>query len=278
MTDDEIERVVIDVLETHEIAESLPVDPFFIAREEEIDLLPGTYDNCFDGRIEYRRSGKELGHFYLFYAEEELPFRPEGRVRFSVAHELGHFYLPGHRERLLNGESHGSHSDFVSKKEREGEADRFAARLLMPRELFEEEVRRRDSFCTLTDLQYLAGNVFRTSLTSTILRYVELNFEPCCVVLAESGVIAWSRASQDMRDQSLGWTAWGSNLPVGSVTAKARLSKLSGSQLTTGGSIDSSAWFQRRNTCRLWEEVYLLSHGGRTLTFITPEDRSNRYD
>ena len=275
MTDDEIERVVRHVLETHEIEETLPVDPFFIAREEEIDLLPGTYDNCFDGRIEYRRGPAGLGHFYLFHAETEPPFRPEGRVRFSVAHELGHFYLPGHRERLLNGESHGSQSDFVSKKQREREADRFAARLLMPQDLFEEQVRTRDDFCTLLDLQQLAGKVFNTSLTSTILRYVDLNFEPCCVVVAENGVISWSRASEDMRDQGLGWSSWGSKLPTGSVTAKARLS---GTHLTAGGSIDSSVWFQRRNTCRLWEEVYLLSHGGRTLTFITPEDRSNRYD
>lgn len=277
MTDDEIEKVADHVLETHEIEAELPVDPFFIAKEEEIELLPGDYDNSFDGRIEYRRT-TGLGHFYLFYAEEELPFRPEGRVRFSVAHELGHFYLPDHRKRLLNGEVHGSHSDFTSKKERENEADRFAARLLMPRGLFEDEVRRRDDFCTLKDLQWLAGKIFNTSLTSTILRYVDLNFEPCCVVMAENGVITWSKASEDMRNQALGWTEWGGKVPAGSVTAKARLSKLSGAQLTSEGSVDSSVWFSRRNPCRLWEEAYLLSHGGRTLTYLSLENKPSRYD
>jgi uncharacterized protein DUF955 len=277
MTDDEIEQIAAEVLETHEIAETLPVDPLFVARQEDIDLLPGQYDDCFDGRIEYRRGSTGLGRFYLFYAEEEPPFRPEGRVRFSIAHELGHYYLPSHRQRLLEGAAHGSQSDFVSDRQREREADRFAARLLMPRDPFEDQVRRRGSFCTLKDLEHLAGQAFRTSLTSTVLRYVDLNFEPCCVVMAENGLISWSRASEDLHAQGLGWTQRGAKLPAGSVTSKARLSKLSGAMLTTSGAVDSSVWFTRRNTCSLWEEVY-LRHGGRTLTFLTLEDRSGEYE
>jgi hypothetical protein len=277
MTDDDIDRVAKDVLRAFDLEEKLPVDPFLIAKEEDIRVLPGNYDNEFDGRIEYRRESG-FGHFYLFFAEEELPFRPQGRVRFSVAHELGHYFLPEHRDRLLAGKSHGSHADFVSKKEREREADRFAARLLMPTDLFEDEVRAMDSYCTLKDLRRLASEVFHTSLTSTIRRYVDLNFEPCCLVLAENGVISWSICSEDMRDQALGWTDWGSRIPSASVTARAVISKLSGANLMTEGPIDSSVWFSRRNSCRLWEEVLLLSSSGRTLTYITPENKPDRFD
>lgn len=277
MEDDEIRHVAEEVLRVHELDDSLPVDPFYIAEQEEISLLPGDYDGEFDGRIVYKRES-DLGNFYLCYAEEELPYRPKGRVRFSVAHELAHYYLPEHRKRLLEGKSHSSHSDFVSKKAREREADQFAAELLMPKDLFEAEVYRLDAYCTLKDLRRLAGHVFETSLTSTIRRYVELNFEPCCLVVAENGIISWSISSTDMKDQALGWTDWGGKLPAGSVTAKARLSKLSGTNLTTEGPVDSSVWFSRRCSCKLWEETLLLSGDGRTLTYITPEEKPDRND
>lgn len=276
MTDDEIEEKVREVLEDWELEDTLPIDPRHIAKEEGIEVLPGDYDDRIEGRIEYHKE-EGVGQFYLMYGNEKLPFRPEGRVRFSIAHELGHFYLPEHRKYLLSGQFHNSVIDFVSTKPWEREADKFAARLLMPTERFRDEVRDRADFLTLQDLSYLAGEVFRTSLTSTIRRYVDMNFEPCCMVMAEKGVILWSKSSEDMQDQSLGWTDWGSKLPLNSVTAKAIISKLSGTQLTTGGTIDSSVWFNRRNSCRMFEEALLLTNWGRTLTFITLE-HSRRYD
>lgn len=277
MTDDDIEKKATEVLKNHELDETLPISPLFIAGEEGIDVLPGDYDGCFDGRIEYEREDG-VGQFYLMYAQEELPFRPPGRVRFSIAHELGHFYLPEHRQYLLSGQFHNSQSDFVSSKVWEREADKFAARLLMPTELFRDEVRARDGFLTLDDLGKLASDVFHTSLTSTVLRYVDMSFEPCCVVMAENGIVKWAARSEDMKRQALGWVERGSQLPPNSVTAQAIISKLSGTNLKTGGTVDSSVWFDRRNSCRIWEEVMLLTNWGRTLTFMAPEHNSSRYD
>jgi len=277
MSDDEIEMKVDEVLRDHELEDTIPIDPLFIAGEEGIDVLPGDYDRCFDGRIEYHRENG-VGQFYLMYAQEELPFRTEGRVRFSIAHELGHFYLPEHRAYLLSGQFHNSQSDFVSSKTWEREADKFAAELLMPTELFRDEVRARDGFLTLPDLRKLAGEVFHTSLTSTMLRYVNMNFEPCCMMMAEKGNILWSSTSEDMRRQSLGWFDRGGKVPSSSITAKASISEVSGTQITSEGTVDSSVWFSRKNSCAIWEEVLLLTNSGRTLTFMTPEHRSNQYD
>src|SRR4051812_9187301 len=113
MTVEAIERCANDVLAAHEIR-SLPVDPFYIAQQEKIALLPGDYDGCFDGRIEFRGRGAG-GRFILYYAQPQAGSRPAGRVRFSVAHELAHFYLPQHRAYLLSGVWHGSHAGFVSE-------------------------------------------------------------------------------------------------------------------------------------------------------------------
>ena len=70
----------------------VPVDPFAIAVEEGMELAPGTYGEGFDARIEYLTSVKR---FVIYYRESG---RTEGRIRFSVAHELGHFYIPEHRQ------------------------------------------------------------------------------------------------------------------------------------------------------------------------------------
>ena len=122
-----------------------------------------------------------------------------GRVHFSIAHELGHFYLPAHRERLLKGIMHNSVIDFGSRTPIEIEADEFAADLLMPMELFRAELNRfRNGFCDLNDLSKLAARL-GTSLTSTARRYCESDREPCTIFFSENGVIRWGHSSEDMK-------------------------------------------------------------------------------
>ena len=86
----------------------LPVNPYAIAKEEGIELAPGKYGERFDARIEYIRAAET----FILYYRTALNDRTEGRVRFSLAHELGHYYLPGHRDYLLSGRSHNSVADF----------------------------------------------------------------------------------------------------------------------------------------------------------------------
>ena len=93
----------------------LPVNPLAIAKEEGIELAPGRYGKKFDARISFIRSANT---FILFY--KEAGYGPtDGRVRFSIGHELGHYYLPHHRSYLLSGHSHNSVTDFRSREPRE---------------------------------------------------------------------------------------------------------------------------------------------------------------
>jgi len=271
MTNEEIERVASDVLVAHNIMRP-PVDPFEIAKLEGIKLLPGEYDGCFDGRIEYRRSAGD-GRFYLFYAEETPSIRPPGRVRFSIAHELGHFYIPKHRSYLLSGVWHGSHSGFVSDKPVEREADLFAAAFLMPRDWFVERVERNsDSICTMADLERLATSVFDTSITSTVIRYVQLDFEACCAVLSREGQILFSIPSDTMRRQGLGWLPKGSRVPASTVTGKAVLAVSRGESPTAEGRMDADAWFDGKPARRLWEDVRFLGGTGLALTLLALDE------
>ena len=70
------------------------------------------------------RVGNEFAIGYATHIDNE-PFQ-----RFSVSHELGHYFLPGHVDAVI-GESgiHESRAGFASNDRYEIEADRFAAGL-----------------------------------------------------------------------------------------------------------------------------------------------------
>jgi IrrE N-terminal-like domain len=243
----------------------LPVDPFAIAREERILLGPGLYGDGFDARIEYFASYRRFGIYY-----RELG-RTSGRVRFSLGHELGHFYLPQHRERLLKGISHDSQSDYRSRDPIEQEADRFSANLLMPRSLFVSEVKGfRRSVCDVKDLCTLADRL-GTSITSTAIRYCDCEIEGTTAVFSQKGIVQWAYASEDMRQLGCYFVKSGSSIPRDSETA--RLLKLLDGGPTgqvVGHQIDAHVWFDWPKRKWLYEEAMQL--GDRVLTWLVIDD------
>jgi Zn-dependent peptidase ImmA (M78 family) len=110
--------------------------------------------------------------FAIAYATH---IRSEGFQRFSIAHELGHYFLEGHPESVFRGGQavHESHAGFGSGDQIELEADHFAAGLLMPSHLFKVEAGKYgDGF---EAIENLAG-VCKTSLTA----YTLCRIHQCC--------------------------------------------------------------------------------------------------
>jgi hypothetical protein len=248
----------------------LPVNPLAIAKEEGIELAPGRYGEKFDARIKFVSLAKT---FILFYKESRYGLT-EGRVRFSIGHELGHYYLPHHRSYLLSGQSHNSVTDFRSRDPREKEADEFSSTLLMPHELFAGELKtRRMTICNLADLSRLAENTFQTSLTSTVRRYVGLDWEACSMVVSEAGVVKWAKHSDSMRALGMGWIEYDTRVPNTTPTAKLwdRLGQEATLERMEGG-VDADIWFEHPYRRRLWEEAMPLGYTGQVLTFLTAEE------
>ena len=109
----------------------LPIDPIAIARSRDIhvEAMPEDHDGVSGMFI--HAHGKSA----IAYATH---INNKGFQNFSIAHELGHCFLPGHIDAVLpNGETlHESRGGFVSDDRYELEADHFAAGLLMPSYLF----------------------------------------------------------------------------------------------------------------------------------------------
>ena len=60
----------------------------------------------------------------------------EGFENFSIGHELGHWFLPGHPEEIIKaGGAHMSRANFTQNTSIELEADHFASGLLLPSNL-----------------------------------------------------------------------------------------------------------------------------------------------
>ena len=249
----------------------VPVDPLAIAKEEGIELAPGAYGRRFDARIEYLPA---IRRFVIYYQEPGLG-RTDGRVRFSLAHELGHFYLPDHRKDLLKGRMHNSQSDFRSRDVREQEADEFAAALLMPKELFATQVRMfRQNVCTLKEICSLAETQFHTSVTSTARRYVQCDIEACAIIVSQDDKVRWAMYSEGMASRNMKYVPFGSPVPRMSMTAElwTRVSDSDDLSLVEG-SVDAEVWFEHPYyRKRLWEEAMPLGYTGFILTYLTLED------
>lgn len=121
-----------------------------------------------------------------------------GQKRFTIAHELGHYYneaVPGFR----NGQSDFYFScsgedirSIYNKNINEVNANNFAAELLMPEEWFKKFTTGKKFDKKL--LSETAG-YFSTSLSATALRYAEAGNHPTAVVMSKDGKVKWVKVN-----------------------------------------------------------------------------------
>lgn len=147
-----------------------------IAKSKGIQFIKNSYENYFVGElIHYARK------FYIILNTDQLSKSENGRVRFTIAHELGHYFIDGHRSKLSKGESlsfDGSLSDKECKKI-EMAANHFAAHLLMPKEYFIKKAKKFEpGFAGILVLKAQ----FDTSIESTTKHYVNLNLSACVMI------------------------------------------------------------------------------------------------
>lgn len=121
----------------------------------------------------------------------------ERRMRFSIAHELGHWNY--HRGRSFSCRADDWVEGYSTKPIVEQEADEYAANLLMPAFMFNPLARaiKRPTFDSVIDL----AAQFNTSLTATTIRLVESNTWPLILVSHTAQGRAWFKRSKDVPDR-----------------------------------------------------------------------------
>ncbi|MBN2285722.1 MAG: ImmA/IrrE family metallo-endopeptidase [Tissierellales bacterium] len=253
-----MDKLIFDILDSHNIT-GAPVDLIKIANKEKrisLELIPNT-DNKF-GRIEYFRS---YGHFVI-YCSENVLF--DNVARFSLGHELGHYYLEEHRQRLYQGEFHCSKSGFICDNQLEREADEFAARLMIPSLYMRKKIEAKPKLSINNFIEI--SDECNTSLTCASFRYVESDIEPCAIIVSENHRVKFYKASESAEKKGFTWLGQ-KTIPVKSPTISAFEDVNKGKVLNSGGV--SEEWFSKRpQKANLQEEAFCLGNTGLVLTML----------
>ena len=239
---------------------AFPVDPVAIARDLDIEVLMKPVREGVSGML--LRVGNSFGIVYARHIDNP------GVERFSIAHELGHYFLPGHVDAVLGDrDTHESHAGFGSGDRYELEADHFAAGLLMPRQMFSTALRRAGE--GIVAIEHLAG-ICNTSLTATAIRYTQCTSDPVAIVVSTGGSIDYCFMSDALRDHDgIDWIrkrqavprttpTFAFNRDPDKVRRADRIEETS----------DLQSWFGGAQSIEFREDVIGLGRYGKTLTML----------
>lgn len=223
-------------------------------------------------------SGMLLRHGDTFGILYSTRIQNIGFQRFSIAHELGHFFIDGHLDHIpFEGNAHHSLAGFVSNNCYEREADYFAAGLLMPITLVRQVIYGADAGLKgIEAVRKKAG----ASLTAAAIRYVGLTDEAVAIVVSRNDTIDYCFMSEKMKAlQGIDWPRKGMPVPSDTVTeAILQRSDIEQEEARAEGEVEIATWLGGQGTLAAWEEVVGLGSYGRVLTVLTCPDLVDKDD
>ena len=192
----------------------------------------------------------------------------EGRRRFTLAHEFGHYLM----HRALSAS--GIYCDEGAVVRGEGlpierEADLFAASLLMPLDDFRQRIPPRSK----PDIDILGACAlhYGVSLTAITLRWLEYTERRSMLIVSTDGFALWSRSSRGaLRTGRFIRTSEAPfELPSASHVGRGDFSE----EARQGVAHGSGVWFdERTEECSIRSSTY-----DQALTILHFEDRQNGY-
>ena len=227
----------------------LPVDLKELARRREIvvEPMPSSQDGVSGMLV---RHGNRFGILYSTVIENR------GFRRFSIAHELGHYFIDGHLDHL--GDSHRSRAEFVSNDRYEREADFFAAGLLMPETPVLAVVsHEQEGLAAIRAIQHQA----QASLTASAIRYVNLAQVAVAVIVSHENTVDYCFMSEAMRaSKPEEWPKKGTRVPPETPTRAAANLPQEQRRYEQSDEVDIVDWLGRQSissgegrSCRAWE-------------------------
>jgi hypothetical protein len=118
--------------------------------------------------------------------------RSAGRIRFTQAHELGHYIL----HRLIRDRFECSDTDMIDlvqdEVDIESQADSFASSILMPLDDFRAKLPDAATFESLTT----CANRYGVSLTAVTLRWLSYTKQNAVLAVHRDGFMLWAKSSK----------------------------------------------------------------------------------
>jgi len=173
-----------------------PVDPWEVADRLQIKVSEEPLDA--DGYLLQRNNNTRI------LISKEIDYEP--RKRFTIAHEIGHFYIPHHQAEIFRCLPKDLQS-FRTNKKIENEANEFAAEFFLPAVEVEKYLKHPPDFNLIKEV----SGVYGTSLAATAIKIIELTYEKAAVILSEEGEVKWFAKSKSFpywinKDKLHEWT------------------------------------------------------------------------
>ena len=184
LTESQITILVNDVIKKYNLAYPL-------------DLLSFIATLGFE--IKYVDTGKSDAYTLIYKGKKVILLNKNislrTRINFTLAHELGHYFIPHHLEPLYacNVNEIISSANLNNHTE-EREADIFASELLLPRKIMDKKSNIRG----FNDILKV-GEQFNTSIPSTAIKMIEHSYDNVCFICCKSRKIGWFATSPAFR-------------------------------------------------------------------------------
>jgi len=212
----------------------------------------------FDGAL-VRITGSPIGTVAI---RNDIP--EVGRKRFTLAHEIGHYILPNQQADIPTPcRPFAIESWDSSLSSPEIDANRFAAEILLPRELLRDELKHQP---TLDTARRVASR-FGTSLTAATFRLVELSTYRIAMVISSEGKARWYRPSDE----------FGRAVRTGPLDRRTLAHDLfAGNVSTVSACVPADAWLFEHNLregASIWEHSIFLRSYDQVLTLLELRER-----
>lgn len=244
-----------------------------IARFEDVPVHYDNYEDAFDGLLLY---DIDSSAFHIHINIDNGNCQESKRGRFTLAHELGHFFLEEHRLGLKYGllEPHASFHNINEKSLIEEEADYFASCLLMPREKFRNysaEYRRQTgnrkfSLDTILGL----SESFQASVLSTLIRFGEVGTHEIFAVISKDNIAKWFVKSTDFPNWKFKFKI-GDTIPQ--ATVAAAYYTMENRKLAGIEQLSADDWFNppaddNRANRQMYEQCYYSDSYGYVISLV----------
>lgn len=164
-----------------------------------------------------------------------------GRIRFTQAHELGHYIL----HRLTKDQFTCSYEDMIdwtsNGKNIEAEADSFASSVLMPIDDYRNQIASAVDIETFKKCSARYG----VSLTAALLKWINYTEEKAVLILSSSGYMNWSVSSRSAWKSGAYFKTKGNTVPLPSQSLAASPDVTDDWK---GTGVPTKAWFEHADT------------------------------
>ncbi len=152
-----------------------------------IDRVEGTDLEGFDGLLKANKAKSK----WLIVYNSATP--SEGRKRFTIAHEFGHYILHRHQQDIFQCGDGDIETGDNNERDIEVEADLFASTLLMPLDDFRRQV---DGQQVSFDLLGHCADRYGVSLTAAALRWTEIAPKRAVLVASRDDHMLWAKSNK----------------------------------------------------------------------------------